>query len=181
MARVHYRTARKAYPEQGIEKGQKYYYAKIKTGPRSSRVIRSLTKPRPSQLTVSSFLGQLGDLREDLQNANEAEDFRAIAETLREMQQECEASLDNMPDGLRDGDTGQLLQERIDGCEAFAEACDEAADTLETALDEIENMEADDLDLDDDASEDEIEEAREAKREEAREEARSTAEGGDNL
>lgn len=34
MARVHHRKAAKDYPQQGIAKGDMYYYVKIKTGPR---------------------------------------------------------------------------------------------------------------------------------------------------
>ena len=31
---------------------------------------------------------------------------------------ECQESLDNMPEGLQEGDTGQMLQERIEACES---------------------------------------------------------------
>jgi hypothetical protein len=32
--------------------------------------------------------------------------------------EECQDSLDNMPEGLQESPTGQLLQERIDACES---------------------------------------------------------------
>ena len=37
-----------------------------------------------------------------------------IAGELSNIQDTCQDSLDNMPEGLQEGDTGQLLQERID-------------------------------------------------------------------
>jgi len=43
MAKTFHRKAAKDYPNEGISKGDMYWYAKIKTGQRSSRVIRSLT------------------------------------------------------------------------------------------------------------------------------------------
>ena len=42
MARVTRRKAAKDYPDAGINKGDLYYYAKIKTGPRTSRTLRSI-------------------------------------------------------------------------------------------------------------------------------------------
>ena len=56
MARVHHRKAAKDYPDHGIAKGDLYYYTKIKTGPRSSRVLRSKEPFKRSQLTSSEFL-----------------------------------------------------------------------------------------------------------------------------
>jgi hypothetical protein len=49
MPRVHTSVARKAYPEFGIKKGDTYYYWQHYRGP----VVRSKTRPRPSQLAGS--------------------------------------------------------------------------------------------------------------------------------
>lgn len=177
MARLHYRKARKDYPANGIKRGDMYYFAQIKTGPRSSRTIRSLTKPRPSELTVSEFNGWLGDLQEiELPAVEDIEALRQIAENIREFGQEQQEKFDNMPEGLQQGDTGQLLEERATGCDGWADEIEQAADEYDSAITEIEDMDADDLDLDEDATEDEIEAARQEKRDEAFEEAKSAAE-----
>lgn len=177
MARLHHRKARKDYPAQGIAKGDMYYFAQIKTGPRSSRIIRSLTKPRPSQLTVSEFNGWLGDLQEiEFPAINSIEGLSETAENIREFGQEQRDKFDNMPEGLQQGSTGELLEERAGGCDEWADAIDEAVSEYESALGEIDDMDADDLDLDEDAIEDEIEAARQEKRDEAFETAKENAE-----
>lgn len=176
MARLMYRKARKDYPAQGIKRGDMYYFAQIKTGPRSSRTIRSLTKPRPSQLTVSEFNGWLGDLQElELPAIEEIECLSAVAETIREFGEEQQSKLYNMPEGLQQGSTGELLEERANGCEEWASEIESAVTEYESAVGEIDEMDADDLDLDEDATADEIEEARQAKRDEAFEEAKEAA------
>lgn len=48
------------------------------------------------------------------------------AEQAREIGQMQQDKLDNMPDGLRDGDTGAFLQERADACEAWADEIEAA-------------------------------------------------------
>jgi hypothetical protein len=47
-----------------------------------------------------------------------------VVQELRDLAEECQDNLDNMPEGLQQGDTGMMLQERI-------EACNNAADELE--------------------------------------------------
>jgi hypothetical protein len=140
MAKVEYRTARKDYP--GIKKGEKYYYTCIKTGPRSSRELRSKTPFRRSQLTSSDFLSQAYDLSDsvaDIATKEEIADLISSFESLRDEQQE---KLDNMPEGLQQGATGELLQERIDQCESI-----------------IGELETIDSELEDDASEEAVREA----------------------
>lgn len=44
MAKVEKRKARKDYPEDGIKAGDEYYYVQMKTGQRSSKVMRSLNR-----------------------------------------------------------------------------------------------------------------------------------------
>jgi hypothetical protein len=64
------------------------------------------------------------------------DDVRELAEGVREVGQEQQDKLDNMPEGLQQGATGELLQERIDACES-------SADELETIADEWESAETD--------------------------------------
>ena len=122
MPRVHHvRKARKSYSNDGIEKGDSYYWWQFAFG----RKIRSKTKPVRSQLTQSGFLSNLYDLQDGL--ANRFTDIYAIADDkqnlydeLEGMKQECEDSLENMPEGLREtSSSGELLQERIDALEEW--------------------------------------------------------------
>lgn len=165
MARVHHRRANKDYPQAGIQKGEMYYYAKIKTGPYSSRTIRQKEPIKASQLTSSEYLSRLYELQDQINGINEPEDAREIAEALRELGQEQRDKLDNMPEGLQQGDTGQMLEER-------AEACESAADEMETLIDDwdedtakqevIDEADEEDGELDEGQIEDRIAEKMEA-------------------
>lgn len=131
MPRVVERKARKDYPNSGIKKGDKYFYWKIKTGPASGYACRSLTRPTPSQLNTG-FAGQVGELESSIQAADDVDGIRSVLEEIRELGEECQGKLENMPEGLQQGDTGQLLEER-------AGQCEEWASTIETACDEYDN------------------------------------------
>jgi hypothetical protein len=127
VARVHHvKKARKDYKEHGIKKGQEYWWVGMKTGPRSS-IKKYFTKPpRASQLTQSSFYQALYSLQEDMADAQpvSVEDVEALVgewtSSIDEIRDTCQESFDNMPEGLQQGDTGQLLQERIDAMESWS-------------------------------------------------------------
>lgn len=145
--------ARKDYPESGIKKGEEYYHWKFRFG----GIHRSKTPPKPSQLTQSEFLSTLYDLQERLGNlqADNAEDLKTdveeIASELRDLGQDCQGKLDNMPDGLQQGETGQLLEQRADSCENAADELEgidfewSEVDTLAEIKDEEPDIEEDDL------------------------------------
>jgi hypothetical protein len=138
MARAKQVKARKDYPQQGIKKGDLYWTADIKTGPRSGYTLRSKTQPKRWQLTTSSFNQAIWQIEDEgFDNITCAEDLRAVAEQIREAGQEAQDSFDNMPEGLQQGETGQLLEQRASDCDEWADAIDEAADELENALDDI--------------------------------------------
>jgi len=134
MPRVtHVKKARKAIPDHGIAVGDSYYWWAFRVGGRGSIKKFSKTPPKRQQLTQSSFLISLYDI-EDSITGLAADDtlpdmIADIAQQLRDLGEECQGSLDNMPDGLREGDTGQMLQERASMCES--------------AADELENIETD--------------------------------------
>lgn len=129
-----------------IKKGEKYYTWSINFG----GTFVSKTYPKPSQLTSSAFLQTAYSINErivEFGNANEESDIEnAIEEFKSEIQDlldETEGSLDNMPEGLKEGETGQLLQERIDACQ---EAIDNL-DAIDTNFEEYEiDEEAEDQD-----------------------------------
>jgi len=141
-------AARKDYPDHGIKKGDTYYWWKFRFGP----VHKSKIYPKRQQLTQSAFLQALYDAEDALGGMCCFDDIAEIVDQLQGMRDECEESLENMPEGLRDSsDSGILLQERIDG--------------LESAISELEQFEEptredyEDDDAYDEAISDVIEEA----------------------
>lgn len=131
------KSARKANPRYGIEVGDSYYHWSFMVGGRGGPKICSKTYPKRSQLTNSDFLKQQYDLEDRIAEAKTPEDFREIAADITTLGEEQGEKYDNMPDGLREGPTGELLDERRQGCEDWAQAVEEAADALETKFDEL--------------------------------------------
>lgn len=163
MPKVRHRKAAKDYPEIGVKKGEMYYTWKLRTGPRSSRKFRSKTPPKPQQLTTSEFAIAVSDIEDAIRDASDHSDLEQCAQDIEDLGQEQSDKLDNMPEGLQQGDTGQLLQERADECETWAQTVRDAASELSDKLSNID----DDEDLD--------EEAKDAARDEALEEAKAAA------
>jgi hypothetical protein len=152
---THVKHARKAIKESGIKKGDSYYWWKFRFG----GIHRSKTQPKPSQLTQSTFLSTMLELQERTEAlvsnlrdgkttcSDAASELSDIASEVRSAGEECQSSLDNMPEGLQQGDTGQMLQTRIDAAETIADDL-EGVDTPE------EDEEDDDKDDKDEAGAD---------------------------
>lgn len=175
MARAHFvKSARKDNPV--AKKGESYWWWKPMIGGRGGPKRYSKERPKPSQMTQSAFLSVIYGAGEQLAEADDPETFRTIAQEVRDAGEEAQGSYDNMPEGLQQGDTGQMLEQRSQSAERWADHIESVADELETKLSEIEEMDAESLELEDDAEESEIEEAREQKRAEAIDEARQSAE-----
>ena len=136
MPRVAKRKARKDYPNSGIKKGDEYYYWKVKTGPASGCVCRSKTPPTPSQLNTG-FAGQVGEIEASLDAAEDVEGIRSVIDEIRELGEEQQGKFDNMPEGLQQGDTGQLLEERAGQCEEWASNIESACDEYDNRIEEI--------------------------------------------
>ncbi len=118
MPRVtHVKSARKDNPV--CKKGESYYWWKFRYGGKRF----SLTHPRPSQLTQSSYFGGLRALCEQIEDTevNDNDDFTSlrdeVSSELQTIGSEAQESLDNMPEQLQYAPTGELLQERVDACE----------------------------------------------------------------
>ena len=157
MAKVEHRKARKDYPDAGIKKGDMYYFAAVKTGPYSSKTIRQKEPIKPSQLTNSEYLSRLYEWEESKNAAESMEAAELLADEIRELGEEQQEKLDDMPEGLQQGSTGELLQERADACEAAAEEIDQIRDEWESARDEFQDRDKDDPDYDADEEFDESE------------------------
>jgi len=131
MPRVQYRKARKDYPDNGIKKGDMYYYTSLKLQ-RGGIVKRSLKPFKQSELTTSAFKGGWFCTQEAWnESAKMSEDITSAADSIREIGEECQNSLEAMPEGLQEGETGQMLQERIDACETCADALDTCAQEMD--------------------------------------------------
>lgn len=109
-----------------VSKGETYYVWGMMIGGRGVE-RRSTTKPTRSQLTNSDFLGQIYDIEDSLNfsQADDVEDLQSmrdsVVEDLRSLGSEQEDKFSNMPDGLQQGDTGQLIEARGQSCEAIAD------------------------------------------------------------
>ncbi len=133
------KAARKDNPV--CKKGESYWWWKPMVGGRGGAKRYSKTQPTRSQLTQSDFLGSLYRIEdESFKGVEDAEGLKAVAEEIRELGTEQQEKYDNMPEGLQQGDTGQTIEERAQGCETWAEEIDSIADALETALEELETL-----------------------------------------
>ena len=118
MAKIEKPKARKEYKcskcGEVIKIGDTY----LKGTPfRRSPVIRC-TKCglRSWELSSSDYVqgvGRICDCWEEDYGCDE-DTAQSIADELDSIKDQCQDSLDNMPEGLQEGDTGQLLQDRID-------------------------------------------------------------------
>ena len=125
-----------------IPKGGPYVWWKFMRGGKYVRCKKPSCASRPADLTRSefwSFVYEMHYLANHISESIIIDDLISerddVVSQLEEQADELEGKLDNMPDGLRDGDTGQMLQERSD-------ALREMASSLESV----------DTDLDDDLS-----------------------------
>lgn len=168
MARLNFvKKARKANKAAGIKKGDSYYWWKFRTGGRGGIKRISKTRPRRSALTQSEFYGTMYDAEDDLAAAladfitekisfnDLAASCEQAAEEVRRAGEECQEKYDNMPDGLQQGDTGQMLETRVRQCDEIADQLDNAAtnvrdvepeesaeadESRQTAADEVEGI-----------------------------------------
>ncbi len=148
MARVTFvKSARKDNPV--AKKGESYYWWKPMIGGRGGAKRYSKERPSRSQLTQSDFLGQLYAIEDDaIGKAEGSDDLRGAGESLRELGQEEQGKFDNMPEGLQQGDTGQMIEERAQGCESWADEIDTIADSLDEGLEALETLEGEWADYD---------------------------------
>jgi len=120
MARAHFvKSARKDNPVAKV--GESYYWWAFMQGGRGGPKRYSKTPPTRSQLTQSEFYGtlygledQVGDLKADSYEtvADLEGDIESIKGELESLSSETQDKFSNMPDGLQQGDSGQLLENR---------------------------------------------------------------------
>ena len=101
-----------------IPVGSTYYKGEINFGPTIVRC--SNCKLESWEVTTSDYQLAAGEIvYRWKENYGEAEDaVDNIISDLQNLADDLEGRLDNMPEGLQEGDIGQLLQERIDTLES---------------------------------------------------------------
>lgn len=118
MAKIEKPKARKEYKcskcGEVIKVGDTY----LKGSPFRAKPIIRCTKCglRSWELSSSEYVQEVGricDCWEEDYGCDEST-AQSIADELSNIRDNTQDSLDNMPEGLQEGDTGQLLQERID-------------------------------------------------------------------
>lgn len=144
MPKVEHRKARKDYPDAGIKAGDMYYYTSMKTGPRSSRELRSKSPFKRWQLTTSEYLSTWWQLEDRINEFDgDFSDLESIIEELEQLRDETQEKFDNMPEGLQQGDSGQLLEERVSELE-------DVISTLQAIEDPAYENDEEDADTDED-------------------------------
>ena len=125
MPRVHFvKSARKKNPVADV--GESYFWWKFRYGGKRY----SLKRPRPSQLTQSPYFSGLRSCVEMVEDWEDVDDLESLREMvvsdLSDLMDQCQESLDNMPESLQESPTAELLNDRIS--------------ELESAMNEIESM-----------------------------------------
>lgn len=148
MPRVHFvKAARKENPVAKV--GQSYYWWKFRNGGKRY----SLERPKPWDLTQSPFRKQYLMIEHSISTMT-AESFddlesqiESITEEIRQLGEECRENRENMPESLQDSETGQLLEERADGMESWADelenvfqAFDQDSDDFDTTEEALEDL-----------------------------------------
>lgn len=107
MPKVHFvKKARKDYGD--IKKGESYYWWKFRYVGKS----RSKTQPTRRQLTRSEFWVSVYDLQDEISNCDSLDNLSEIVERIRELANEQDEKKNNMPDSLQEGPIGEILSNR---------------------------------------------------------------------
>lgn len=101
-----------------VKKGESYWWWSFRFGGKHF----SKERPKPSQLTQSAYTSTALSIQEDAEQTPDFDDIEDAIENLKssidDLMNETQGSFDNMPEGLQQGDTGQLLEERVQACES---------------------------------------------------------------
>jgi len=122
--------ARKDNP--AVKKGESYFWWKFAFGTKQF----SEKRPPRSRLTQSEFFGTIWSLEDSFPDgidntADMKSAFEEFSDQLTEVMEEQEGKLENMPESLQAGPTGELLQERHDALESWIDEID----SIETDFD----------------------------------------------
>lgn len=120
MSRLHF-VAKAMKKNEVCEKGQSYYWWATRTtiGKTYHKSIhKSKDKPKPSRLESSPFTSGWMSALEAFDDLGTGDDFEsAVADVvgnLEDLMSETQDKYDNLPEGLQAGQTGEMLQGRVD-------------------------------------------------------------------
>ena len=176
MARVTTQKSRKEWKCGGcgrtINKGDMYKRVEMKTGPTSSitKIRCSSCQFKRSELTTSEYKQALYDIQDSVENINSQEDIDNLVSEIESLADETRDKFDNMPEGLQQGDTGQMLESRAD-------SLDSAKSDIEDLTWPDEDKAKEEIDEDDYDDEDEYNEAVQDKLTELEDEVRNDIQG----
>lgn len=108
------------------------------------QLIYSKTKPRQSQLTNNSFKQELYSIQESIEDFSpeDPDDVGVFVEelisNLEELRDTCQESFDNIPEQLQEGNSGQILQERIENLDDVISNLENIDTEFSSELDESE-------------------------------------------
>lgn len=106
--------------------------------------IYSKTKPRQSQLTNNPFYQELYSIQESVEDfspedPDEVGEFvEELISNLEELRDTCQESFDNIPEQLQEGNSGQILQERIENLDDVISNLENIDTEFSSELDESE-------------------------------------------
>lgn len=123
-----------------IEKGMSYYRGEVNFGPTFVRCTKC--KLESWEVTSSDYQREVGEIvYRWKQNYGVTEDtIDAIVSDLETIRDDCQDKLDNMPEGLQEGEVGQLLSDRIDQLDAAIDDLgniDPESDVKDSTIDEF--------------------------------------------
>lgn len=135
MAKIHFvKCARKDNPV--CKRGESYHWWKHNFG------VKQYSKERPTraQVTKSPFLSALYALEDGICDIGSSEEVDEFSLQLEEMRDECQCSLDNMPEHFHGCSwSAILLQERIDSLDEWISGLD-GQDTEAMSVEEIQAL-----------------------------------------
>lgn len=144
MPKVHHvKKSRKPVPQLDLPAGSEYWWWGIMQG---SRGVKRFSRKAPtrSQLTQSEFLGRVYDIEDQLNELKDPTDLESLIQDIRNLGDEQEEKYNNMPDGLQQGDTGQLLEGRKSSCDEWADELEAVELPDEVSDDDVEDKITDD-------------------------------------
>jgi hypothetical protein len=145
-----------------IKKGDPYKWWKFRFGGKRIRCANCVV--RGSELTQSKrgeILAQEEALEDAVSDFRSNEDFDAFESAIEDIINELDnladdarSSFENMPEGLQQGDTGQMLEQRADSIDEFKDELESAKDNARSTWD---SFESDDDEEEDKTSKDDAE------------------------
>ena len=126
-----------------IKKWDSYLWWQFAFGTKNKRCAKPACAPKASDLTQSEYYGNMASHEETLSDirsrltADQDDDLESLsgevndlADEIESYGQEQEDKRSNMPEGLQDSETGELLQARADACQELSSQLQDLASAI---------------------------------------------------